>query len=360
MSEQKENFNPEYNPLGAEGSIDTNAMPWIPIKDVSGLYVKPIRVSPESGMFSIIFKLDQGCSFPSSIYLGGMDLLVLSGQLSYVQEENESVLAPGTWGFISANSKVNSITANEEAEVLANFYSAVVFLKEDGSLKTILTGNDLMQLAKEKNISLVPNSSTECWERGAQTYDGPGEPLAIASSNAATLVDSDVGSVLSSELSHPHFVDTRSVPWLVLPTMPDVGLKLLRVSEETGFVSLIVRHNGVADPHTHLGASDFLVLTGALGVRAGPPEGYGPGMWFYEPAGARHDATQRVTEEDLIYTANIYGPLFFDQGKGTPIDYVLSWVDYKEMAAAGGVTLVPSTTPGDSNLLAWAPLKASN
>ena len=25
MSEQKETFNPEFNPLGAEGSIDTNA-----------------------------------------------------------------------------------------------------------------------------------------------------------------------------------------------------------------------------------------------------------------------------------------------------------------------------------------------
>ena len=25
MSEQEESFNPEYNPLGAEGSIDTNA-----------------------------------------------------------------------------------------------------------------------------------------------------------------------------------------------------------------------------------------------------------------------------------------------------------------------------------------------
>ena len=97
-----------------------------------------------------------------------------------------------------------------------------------------------------------------------------------------------------------------------MPTMPDVGLKLLRVSEETGFVSMIVRHNGVALPHSHIGASDFLVLSGALGVRAGPPEGYGPGMWFYEPAGARHEETQRVTDEDLIYTANIYGPLVLD------------------------------------------------
>ena len=50
--------------------------------------------------------------------------------------------------------------------------------------------------------------------------------------------------------------------------MEDVGLKILRVSQETGYVLLIVRHNGVADPHTHVGASDFLVLQGQLGVRA--------------------------------------------------------------------------------------------
>ena len=42
MSQQEESFNPEYNPLGAEGSIDTNAMPWISVKDVKGLFIKPI------------------------------------------------------------------------------------------------------------------------------------------------------------------------------------------------------------------------------------------------------------------------------------------------------------------------------
>jgi hypothetical protein len=36
----------------------------------------------------------------------------------------------------------------------------------------------------------------------------------------------------------------------------------------------------------------------------------------------------------------------------------LSWVEYKAMAEAGGVKLVPSTRPDDSSLLAWAPLKS--
>ena len=83
--------------------------------------------------------------------------------------------------------------------------------------------------------------------------------------------------------------------------------------------------------------SDFLVLEGALGVRAGPPEGYGPGTWFYEPSGARHDATQRVSDDDLIYTANIYGPLTFDTGPGTPVVAVLSWMEYVALAEAGGM-----------------------
>ena len=54
-------------------------------------------------------------------------------------------------------------------------------------------------------------------------------------------------------------MDTHEVPWLVLPGMEDVGLKILRVSEETGYISLIVRHNGVAAPHTHIGDLSFVL-----------------------------------------------------------------------------------------------------
>ena len=113
----------------------------------------------------------------------------------------------------------------------------------------------------------------------------------------------------------------------------------------------------VANPHTHIGAADFLVLSGSIGYRAGPPEGYGAGMWFYEPAGARHESTQSLTDEPLIYTANVYGPLVFDSGRGTPVEAVLSWVEYTALAEGGGAKLVPNTSPEETSLLAWAPLK---
>jgi hypothetical protein len=100
-------------------------------------------------------------------------------------------------------------------------------------------------------------------------------------------------------------------------------------------------------------------LNGYIGYRAGPPEGYGPGVWFFEPSGARHEATQSVGTDDLIYTANVYGPLVFDEGKGTPITAVLSWIEYKALAEAFGVNLVSSANPNDSSLLASAPLQGS-
>jgi hypothetical protein len=63
-----------------------------------------------------------------------------------------------------------------------------------------------------------------------------------------------------------------------------------------------------------------------------------------------------VTDEDLIYTANVYGALFFDSGVGTPVAAVVSWMDYVALAEAGGIKLVPNTFSNDSSLLAWAPI----
>ena len=81
--------------------------------------------------------------------------------------------------------------------------------------------------------------------------------------------------------------------------MEAIGLKILRETEANGYASLIVRHNGVAPRHSHLGSGDFLILEGRIGVRAGPPDGHVPGVWYFEPAGARHDAPQRFSEDSL-------------------------------------------------------------
>ena len=331
-----EAINPDYDPTGIEGGVDVNVLPWMAVPGAAGMHLKPLRASTESGMFSAAVKFEAGAGLHSATPLGGMDLLVLSGEVRYEEDGVESTLEPGTWGFLPANTRIDSMLGEGDAELLVNFYSALaLFQGSGGSVASVLTSADVRRLAGEHGITLVPNTLAECMRDRPDPFIGEGEPLAIASRDAGQLVVGarEVGNG-ESRLNHPHFVDTREVPWVVNPDLPEIGLKILRVSAETGIASLVVRHNGVADPHNHLGASDFLVLSGRIGYRAGPPEGYGPGVWFFEPAGARHDATQRLTDDDLIYMANVYGPLTFDSGRGTPIAAVLSWMEYDALARA--------------------------
>ena len=361
MSEAASAFNPEYNPGGSEGAIDTNILPWMPVEGAQGMSIKTMRASAETGMFSIIVKLDAGASMPISVYLSGMDMFVLSGQLTYTQDNVTSLLTPGAWGYISANSKVAGIFAEKESEMLVNYYGAVAFLDAEHSLSRLLTSQDILRMAAQHGVDLVPSTLSGCVKERSEPLANEPQPLAISSGELHHLIKpsgeqaSDLGG-----FKHPHFVDTRDVPWITLEGMEAIGLKILRVSEDNGYVSLIVRHNGVAPGHTHLGSGDFLILEGRIGVRAGPPDGHGPGVWYFEPAGARHDASQRLSEEDLVYYSNIYGPLVFDEGPGTPVTAVLSWMSYRDMAAAYGSKLGPCIHPDDSTLLASSPLVAAS
>ena len=351
-------YNPEFNPTGIEGGVDTNALPWIDLKQAPGMAIKPLRASVETGIFTVVVKLSQGTELSGLVYLGAMDLMMLSGTLSYPEGPMTGNLEPGTWGYVPANARIDRLVAVDDVEFLANFHGPVAFLEADGkSVAGVLTSLDIIAAARQRGVTLVPNTLAECMKERPPAYEGLAQPLAMNSTGGTPLVVAAEGIAADVGRSvHPHFIDTRAVPWVIDPNVPDVGLKVLRVSEETGITSLIVQHNGVAGPHYHLGASDFMVLSGRIGYRAGPPEGYGPGVWFYEPAGARHESTQRVGDENLIYSANLYGPIQFDEGVGTPIAAVMSWMQYKEVADAAGIELVKSTFAGDASLLAWAPI----
>ncbi len=347
-------YNPDFNPTGIEGGLDTNALPWIELPQHAGLAIKPLRASPESGHFSMILQVNEGITVSNLLHLGAADLMLLSGKMRYTGGDLIADVEPGIWGYIPANSRIGALVAEQSTELLFNSFGPLAFLNSSGAVASVLTSRDVQQIADSNGLALVPNTLAECMNPRPQTAEQQAVPLAIATQDAKSLVEADAAS--STTEINPHFIDTRGVPWIVNPGLPDIALKVLRVSEETGTTSLIVRHNGVAGPHYHLGAADFLVLSGRIGYRAGPPEGYGPGVWFFEPAGARHEATQRIGDDDLIYTANVYGPVQFDDGPEPPIFAVQSWMQYKMLADASGVELVRNTYAHDESLLAWSPI----
>ena len=232
MSEGSLAFNPDFDPDGAEGGVDTNLLPWLPLSGVTGFSLKPLRASMESGMFNLIVRLEKGTVLERLLSLSGMDLLVLSGALDYSDDAGESHLEPGIWGYLSANTCMARLYAVEDTELLVNCYGAFAMLTADNQVSRLVTSADIRHMALKAGISMVPNTLAECMvERDA--YTGDGTPLAIAGQNSGHLVAS-VTTASADTFQHPYFIDCRAVPWVVNPDLPDIGLKVLRVSQETG------------------------------------------------------------------------------------------------------------------------------
>lgn len=344
----------EMLPTGIEGGVDTNARAWITLEQLPGVEVKPLRASSETGMFSTLLRLEAARRIESLVILGALDMTVLSGTCRFEGPDLDVMVSEGVYGYIPANTRIDGILAETTTEILVTAYGPIAVV-EGARVISVVTARDLQRAAADHDVWLVPNTLAECLRPRPEEKLDSGEPLAIADPEvSARLIRTR--EVAADAARHPHFVDTRAIDFFFSPDDPDIGLKVLRVSAETGVVSLQVRHNGTAGPHYHLGPADFLVLSGRIGYRAGPPEGYGAGVWFFEPAGARHEATHRIGTEDLVYTANVYGPIQFDSGVGTPIVAVASWMVYQAIAEAAGFPLVANVFEGDASLLAWAPL----
>lgn len=344
-------YNPEWKPEGMEGAVNSHSLPWVALPMMPGCSFKPLRVSKETGHFTVVIKQKKGTTQPVHVLLGAQDIFILSGKLSYGAGPLAGDVGPGSWGYAPAGARMQGTTAVEDTEYLTTFYGGAAFFKEDGSLKALLTGTDVQAAAYKRGVPLIPLSLEDAMGAKQKPYPGAQEPLACGDDQRAWDKVAKANVPVVETLSNPHWVDTNALPWICNPEAPEIALKIMRISSETGTVSLIVRQNGQAAPHYHLGPADFFVTHGRIGYRAGPAEGYGPGTYFWEPAGARHEATQRVTDEDLIYTANVYGPIQFDSGVGTPVEMVQSWMQYLEAAKAFNSPLLASTFPNDAHTL---------
>jgi len=346
-------YNPEWNPTGIEGGVDTNKLPWIEFPGAKGWSYKPLRASGENGRFSLVCRLIAGTQLTDFVHLGGCDFMVLSGKMTFPSGPMAGTLREGVFAYVPADAVISGLKADEDVEYVMNCYGPLALLNKDHSVKELVTSSTIQRAAAQRGITLIPSTLAECLQDRPEEYKGTPEPLSISDpTKAARLTCEREGSTDNAAArGNPHYVDTKALKWF--ESMPGVGLKILRVSEETGVVTVMVRHNAAAPPHYHLGCADFFMLQGHLGYRAGPPEGYGPGSWFFEPAGARHESTQPVDEtEDTVYLANIHGPIQFDSGVGTPILFVFSWMSYLQMAEANGFPLVKNRFPDDSTRLA--------
>jgi 2,4'-dihydroxyacetophenone dioxygenase len=284
----------KFDSIGA-ALIRTGDQPWIDMGGGNQAIV--LRVSKETGFYSLLIKAPAGQVNAPHTHIGAADFYVISGGFDY---RGGSARA-GDWVYEPAGAVHDATTHPMDTIYLANSYGPIAFHGKDGGYAHIADWRAITAMAERANQPRPPRS-----ERPPRPKSNGDAPRAAASGGA---FDS-----LGASLIH-----TGERPWI------DMGggnqVIVLRVSKETGFFSLLIKAPAgqVNAPHTHIGAADFYVISGGFDYRGGSARA---GDWVYEPAGAVHDATTHPM--DTIYLANSYGPVAF-HGKNGGIAGLFDW-----------------------------------
>jgi len=140
------------------------------------------------------------------------------------------------------------------------------------------------------------------------------------------------------------YMNVAAMPWLPHPAMPGTHFKVLRTSAETGAWTVLFKNaRGSSVPrHEHLGAGEYLILSGKAEIRGGVEKGgitaYA-GDYGYEPSGVIHDST--YFPEDTIYFFTNHGPVKFIDDDNN----ILAVVDWRAVRALEATLLAQMATP---------------
>ncbi len=287
-----------FDSLGA-ALIRTREQPWIDMG--GGNQAMVLRVSKETGFFSLLIKAPAGQVNAPHTHIGAADFYVISGGFDY---RGGSARA-GDWVYEPAGAVHDATSHPMDTIYLANSYGPIAFHGKDGGYSHI---SDWRAITAMQERAGQPRSN------GGERAPRPksqGSPSSTGSPRAGTPAAFDA---LDASL-----IRTSEKPWIGMGGGNQVIV--LRVSRETGFFSILIKAPAgqVNAPHTHIGAADFYVISGGFDYRGGSAR---EGDWVYEPAGAVHDATSHPM--DTVYLANSYGPVAF-HGKNGGIAGIFDW-----------------------------------
>jgi quercetin dioxygenase-like cupin family protein len=110
----------------------------------NGAYYRLLRVSPETGQFSIILRLDAGGRFAGHYHLGAGEFLMLKGELKY----KDSMAKAGDWGYEPLGAVHDDTNVEMDTELLFIGYGPIAFTNADGSIAQILDAKLLSDVAE--------------------------------------------------------------------------------------------------------------------------------------------------------------------------------------------------------------------
>jgi anti-sigma factor ChrR (cupin superfamily) len=110
---------------------DPQALPWAPWA-MEGAWFKLLSADPESGRFSLLIKLDEGCAAPPHRHVGAVEGWILEGGFHYADDPGMRFTA-GTYLLEKAGA-VHQPLSPEGALMFGVFHGPLEGLAPDGSV----------------------------------------------------------------------------------------------------------------------------------------------------------------------------------------------------------------------------------
>jgi len=111
--------------------VRCNDLPWHDLGD--GTYFKLLRVSPETGVWTSLVKMEAGERFSAHKHLGAAEFFVTKGSFDY----RAGTARAGDYGYEPLGAMHGATTCTEESELIITTYGPIAFLNEDGSIQMV-------------------------------------------------------------------------------------------------------------------------------------------------------------------------------------------------------------------------------
>jgi 2,4'-dihydroxyacetophenone dioxygenase len=98
-----------------------------------GTHFKLLRVSPETGVWTSLIKMESGSRFSAHKHLGAAEFFVVKGSFDY----RGGTARAGDYGYEPLGAVHGATTCTEESEYIITTYGPIAFLNEDGSIQMV-------------------------------------------------------------------------------------------------------------------------------------------------------------------------------------------------------------------------------
>src|SRR5262249_17357350 len=122
-------------------ALDANAMPWIEMYE--GFSIKILRVSPETGHYTMLFRGEAGRVEPRHRHLAGADLYVVPGA---VESGPGDIAGAGSWMYEPAGALHTATRYVEDTVGFAVSYGPLVMLDDDDNVLQVLDWRALQSI----------------------------------------------------------------------------------------------------------------------------------------------------------------------------------------------------------------------